>query len=65
MTFYVDDVEESWDYSAKFDFIFARFLTGSIRDWPKFFKQSYELAITPWVRSSANHFRLGTLKLVA
>ncbi|KAH7183677.1 S-adenosyl-L-methionine-dependent methyltransferase [Fusarium flagelliforme] len=42
VTFYVDDVEESWDYSAKFDFIFARFLTGSIRDWPKFFRQSYE-----------------------
>ncbi|KAJ4012296.1 hypothetical protein NW752_007970, partial [Fusarium irregulare] len=42
VTFYVDDVEESWDYSAKFDFIFVRFLTGSIRDWPKFFKQSYD-----------------------
>ncbi|KAF4456666.1 hypothetical protein F53441_1222 [Fusarium austroafricanum] len=36
-SFYVDDLEEPWDYSNKFDFVFARFLTGSIRDWPKFF----------------------------
>ncbi|KAH6879483.1 S-adenosyl-L-methionine-dependent methyltransferase [Thelonectria olida] len=42
VAFYVDDLEESWDFSTKFDFIFARFLTGSIRDWPKFFRQSFE-----------------------
>lgn len=40
-SFYVDDLEESWDYSNKFDFVFARFLTGSILDWPKFFSESY------------------------
>ncbi|KAH6971086.1 S-adenosyl-L-methionine-dependent methyltransferase [Ilyonectria robusta] len=42
VAFYVDDLEEPWDYSTKFDFVFARFLTGSIRDWPKFFRQSFE-----------------------
>ncbi|KAJ4245732.1 hypothetical protein NW762_013856 [Fusarium torreyae] len=42
VSFYVDDLEEPWDYSSKFDFIFARFLTGSIRNWPKFFEQSYK-----------------------
>ncbi|KAI5456249.1 S-adenosyl-L-methionine-dependent methyltransferase [Mariannaea sp. PMI_226] len=42
VTFYVDDLEEPWDFSTKFDFIFARFLTGSIRDWPKFFSQSFK-----------------------
>ncbi|KAG8362158.1 hypothetical protein FVEN_g79 [Fusarium venenatum] len=41
-SFYVDDLEESWDYSNKFDFIFARFLTGSIQDWPKFFSESFK-----------------------
>ncbi|KAF5973508.1 methyltransferase [Fusarium bulbicola] len=41
-SFYVDDLEESWDYSNKFDFVFARFLTGSILDWPKFFSESYK-----------------------
>ncbi|KAF5549420.1 mRNA 3 end-processing YTH1 [Fusarium phyllophilum] len=42
VSFYVDDLEESWDYSNKFDFVFARFLTGSILDWPKFFSESYK-----------------------
>ncbi|RBQ65900.1 hypothetical protein FVER14953_13418 [Fusarium verticillioides] len=41
-SFYVDDLEEPWDYSNKFDFVFARFLTGSILDWPKFFSESYK-----------------------
>ncbi|RBA14309.1 hypothetical protein FPRO05_03101 [Fusarium proliferatum] len=40
--FYVDDLEEPWEYSDKFDFVFARFLTGSILDWPKFFSESYK-----------------------
>lgn len=40
--FYVDDVEDEWTYSYKFDLIYARMLTGSLSDWPKFFKQSYE-----------------------
>ncbi|RSL68612.1 hypothetical protein CEP54_002646 [Fusarium duplospermum] len=42
VSFFVDDLEDVWDYSTKFDFIFSRFLTGSIRDWPKFFNQSLE-----------------------
>ncbi|KAH7251368.1 S-adenosyl-L-methionine-dependent methyltransferase [Fusarium tricinctum] len=41
-SFFVDDLEEPWDYSQKFDFVFARFLTGSIRDWTKFFNQSFQ-----------------------
>ncbi|KAF5633004.1 methyltransferase [Fusarium sp. NRRL 25303] len=41
-SFYVDDLEEPWEYSDKFDFVFARFLTGSILDWPKFFSESYK-----------------------
>nr|CEG04995.1 unnamed protein product [Fusarium clavum] len=47
VSFYVDDLEESWDYSKKFDFVFARFLTGSIRDWPKFFSESFKYATFP------------------
>ncbi|KAK2039219.1 methyltransferase domain-containing protein [Colletotrichum somersetense] len=42
VTFYVDDVEDEWTYSYKFDFIFGRMLTGSIADWPRFIQQSYE-----------------------
>jgi hypothetical protein len=42
VTFQVDDLEEEWNYSYKFDFIFCRMLTGSITDWPKLFAQSYK-----------------------
>lgn len=42
VTFFVDDIEDDWDFSAPFDFVFARFLTGSLKDWPRFFKQSFE-----------------------
>jgi len=41
VTFFVDDLEDPWTFSSKFDFIFARFLTGSIRNWPRFFEQSF------------------------
>lgn len=40
--FLVDDIEEDWSFRAPFDFIFARFMTGSVQDWPRFFKQSFE-----------------------
>ncbi|KAJ4247110.1 hypothetical protein NW762_013248 [Fusarium torreyae] len=42
LEFQVDDLEDEWTYSYKFDFIFGRMLVGSIGDWPKFFKQSFE-----------------------
>lgn len=41
-SFYVDDLEDEWTFSAKFDFIFSRFMTGSIRDWKKYIGQCYE-----------------------
>ncbi|KAK2012806.1 methyltransferase domain-containing protein [Colletotrichum eremochloae] len=42
VTFYIDDLEDDWTYSYKFDFIYGRMLTGSIADWPRFIQQSYE-----------------------
>lgn len=42
LTFYVDDLEEKWTYASKFDFIYARMLTGSLSNWPSFFEQSFE-----------------------
>jgi trans-aconitate methyltransferase len=42
LEFQVDDLEDEWTYSYKFDFVFGRMLTGSIGDWPKFFKQSFD-----------------------
>ncbi|MCJ1368523.1 hypothetical protein MMC16_007667 [Acarospora aff. strigata] len=48
--FEVDDVEADWTYGEKFDYIHARCMAPSIRDWPKLIRQCYE-ALTPggWV----------------
>jgi len=42
LTFEIDDLEETWTFNQKFDFIYTRMLTGSFADWPKFFSQCYE-----------------------
>ncbi|KAM6505944.1 hypothetical protein FSOLCH5_014121 [Fusarium solani] len=42
VSFFVDDVEEEWTYASPFDFIYLRAMTGSIRNWPKFFIQAYQ-----------------------
>lgn len=42
VSFYIDDLEDEWTFSLKFDFIYSRMLTASISDWPKFFRQSFE-----------------------
>ncbi|CAH0054229.1 unnamed protein product [Clonostachys solani] len=41
VTFQVDDVEDQWTYSIKFDFIYSRHMTSSISDWSRYFEQSY------------------------
>ncbi|EGU76899.1 hypothetical protein FOXB_12587 [Fusarium oxysporum f. sp. conglutinans Fo5176] len=50
LQFQVDDLEDEWTFSYNFDFIFARMMTGSIGDFPKFFTQSFK-ALSPggWV----------------
>lgn len=40
--FFIDDLEDHWNFSEPFDFIFSRFMTGSIKDFPRYFKQCYE-----------------------
>ncbi|RSL94409.1 hypothetical protein CDV31_014323 [Fusarium ambrosium] len=42
VNFYVDDLEDDWTFSSKFDFIFSRFMTGSIRNWSRYLKQCYD-----------------------
>ena len=43
--FEVDDVEADWTYGEKFDYIHARCMAPSIRDWPKLIRQCYEYAL--------------------
>lgn len=40
--FEVDDIENQWIYSSKFDYIHCRYLTGSIKDWPKLMQQAFK-----------------------
>ena len=42
VTFEIDDLEKSWTWSRKFDFIFARDLLLSVRNWPKLIDQCYK-----------------------
>lgn len=42
VSFEVDDLEEPWTFSQKFDFIFGRMLVGGIRNFPRLFEQSFE-----------------------
>lgn len=50
MTFQVDDLEEPWTFTVKFDFIYSRMMTAAIADWPRLFKQAYEnLAPGGWL----------------
>ncbi|KAJ3957129.1 hypothetical protein N0V92_006325 [Colletotrichum tropicale] len=42
LKFEIDDVEEEWLYSQKFDYIHLRFLNGSIADWKKLIKNAFE-----------------------
>ncbi|KAF8855637.1 S-adenosyl-L-methionine-dependent methyltransferase [Acephala macrosclerotiorum] len=46
VSFEVDDAEDAWTFSQKFDFIYSRAMTGTFTDWPRFFQQSFEY-LTP------------------
>jgi len=41
VSFEIDDVESEWSHAIPFDFIFCRYMTCSIRDWPKLVKSIY------------------------
>ncbi|KAK1672776.1 TAM domain methyltransferase [Colletotrichum godetiae] len=40
--FEIDDVEEPWIFTERFDYIHSRMMTWSISDWKKLFKQCYD-----------------------
>lgn len=44
--FQIDDIEEEWPSSTKYDFIFGRELLLTIHDWPRLMQQAY-LALKP------------------
>ncbi|RDW77591.1 methyltransferase-containing protein [Coleophoma cylindrospora] len=42
LMFEIDDLEESWTFSSKFDYIHAGMMCGSFHNWPKFYQQSFD-----------------------
>ncbi|TPX15023.1 uncharacterized protein E0L32_004853 [Thyridium curvatum] len=40
--FEIDDLEEPWTFTFKFDYIHSLMMTGAFRDWPAFYRQAYE-----------------------
>ncbi|KAF6817244.1 methyltransferase domain-containing protein [Colletotrichum musicola] len=42
LAFEIDDIEEEWLYSQKFDYIHGRFLNGSLADWKSLIAKAYE-----------------------
>ncbi|GJN72255.1 hypothetical protein PLICBS_006327 [Purpureocillium lilacinum] len=59
VTFYIDDLEDTWTFHDKFDFIYSRMLTASISDWPKFLQQSYDnLNPGGWIELLDVHLQL-------
>lgn len=45
--FQVDDAEDTWTFSTKFDLIHTLCLTGCIKDWDRLFEQAFESAASP------------------
>ncbi|KAL1953535.1 hypothetical protein VTO42DRAFT_2633 [Malbranchea cinnamomea] len=43
LKFILDDIEHDWEYERNpFDYVHARFLSASIRDWPRLMKQAFD-----------------------
>lgn len=40
--FYIDDIEEPWSFSYKFDYVHSRMMTFSLKNWPEFTSHVYE-----------------------
>ncbi|KAM5354572.1 hypothetical protein ACJ41O_001219 [Fusarium nematophilum] len=45
VSFEVDDVESEWTHQVPFDFVFCRYMTCCIVDWPALTKSVYELSL--------------------
>ncbi|KAH0428583.1 hypothetical protein CcaCcLH18_08940 [Colletotrichum camelliae] len=43
----IDDLEEEWSFSRKFDYIHSMMMTGAFRDWPNFHRQAFESVASP------------------
>jgi trans-aconitate methyltransferase len=52
LTFQIDDLEESWTFSEKFDFIYSRMMIGSVADFPRLYRQYFNnLSNGGWIET--------------
>lgn len=52
-SFLIDDLEADWAYHQPFDFIYLRFLVGSLRNWDKLLSQSLSnLSPGGWIETA-------------
>lgn len=42
LSFLIDDAEAEWQFHQKFDLVHGRMMTGSLKDWDRFYTQCYE-----------------------
>jgi hypothetical protein len=42
LLFEIDDLEDDWNFSKKFDYIHSMMMTGAFQDWPRFYRQAFE-----------------------
>jgi hypothetical protein len=40
--FIIDDIEEEWQYSSRFDYIHSRMMNSSVADWESYAAKIYE-----------------------
>ncbi|KAK1466695.1 UMTA methyltransferase [Colletotrichum melonis] len=60
--FEIDDVESDWLYEEQFDFIFSRYMAGSLSDWPTLVRRVYEnLRPGGWVEFQGYDFEFSSL----
>lgn len=42
LVFEIDDLEEPWTFSFKFNYIHSKMMAGAFQDWKRFYQQSYD-----------------------
>lgn len=57
LEFEVDDLEQPWMFSRKFDYIHCQLMIGALQDWPKFFNQSFEYDFPALCLDQATHLQ--------
>ncbi|KAI1273554.1 S-adenosyl-L-methionine-dependent methyltransferase [Xylaria sp. FL0933] len=60
--FEIDDIEDEWLFSTKFDYVHGRHMVGSISDFPKLFKSIYDnLNPGGWVEMQDYYVKLQSI----